>query len=149
MIVHVQVELNIHGASGPSAHVTELLGTTPDEQYEIGDPKGDGPRVFDVSIWNLFSNRHVDEVRASFGQDPWGRLLWVLDRLPEDAAAPLSRLRDEGYTTILSVDLITDHPENAFTVPTEVLRRVAAVGLDLEVTAVSTEHLDITHGDVW
>lgn len=127
-------------------HVTQLLGVAPDEQYEIGDLKGDGPRVFDVSIWNLFSNRHVDEIRTEHGRDPWGRVQWML---PENSAELFAGLRDEGYGANLSVSLITDHKENTFTVPAEVLRQVAAAGLDLELSPVSTKHMDISYRDFW
>ncbi|MCS6576366.1 DUF4279 domain-containing protein [Curtobacterium flaccumfaciens pv. flaccumfaciens] len=72
MLKSIQVELQIHGQRGSSAHVTQLLGVSPDEQYEIGDPKGGGPRTFDVAIWNLFSNRHVEEIRAEHEQAPLG-----------------------------------------------------------------------------
>ncbi|MCJ0701016.1 DUF4279 domain-containing protein [Frigoribacterium faeni] len=149
MIKNIQVELNIHGQKGSSAHVTQLLGVTPDEHYEIGDPKGDGSRVFDVSIWNLFSNRHVDEIRAKHGQDPWGRVQWVLLLLPQNSADLFAILRHEGYIITLAVSLITDHEENTFTVPAQVVRQVAAAGLDLELTPVSTKHMDISYGDVW
>ena len=149
MIKNIQVELNIHGQKGSSAHVTQLLGVTPDEHYEIGDPKGDGSRVFDVSIWNLFSNRHVDEIRAKHGQDPWGRVQWVLLLLPQNSADLFAILRHEGYIITLAVSLITDHEENTFTVPAQVVRQVAAAGLDLELTPVSTKHIDISYADVW
>ncbi|MEG8035550.1 hypothetical protein QP157_09515 [Sphingomonas sp. LR61] len=49
----------------------------------------------------------------------------------------------------LSVSLITDHKENTFVVPAEVLRQVGAAGLDLELTPVSTEHMEISYRDVW
>ncbi|MFS2028730.1 MULTISPECIES: DUF4279 domain-containing protein [unclassified Curtobacterium] len=149
MIKSIQVELNIHGQRGSSANVTELLAVTPDEQYEIGDPKGDGPRVFDVSIWNLFSNHHIDEIRAAHGQDPWGRVHWILQLLPQNAAGLFATLRGDGYSVTLSVVLITDHKENTFTVPAETLRQVAAAGLDLELTPVSTKHVNISYDEVW
>lgn len=149
VIKSILVELNIHGQRGSSANVTELLAVTPDEQYEIGDPKGDGPRVFDVSIWNLFSNHHIDEIRAAHGQDPWGRVQWILQLLPENAADVFATLRGDGYDVSLSVVLITDHKENTFTVPAETLRQVAAAGLDLELTPVSTEHVDISYDGTW
>lgn len=149
VIKSIQVALQIHGQRGSSAHVTQLLGVSPDEQYEIGDPKGDGPRTFDVSIWNLFSNDHVHEIRAEHGQDPWGRVHWILRLLPEDAAARFARLRDGGYEVTLSVVLITDHKENTFTVPAATVRQVAAAGLDLELSPVSTEQIDITYRDFW
>lgn len=149
MIKHIQVELNIHGQRGSSAHVTQLLGIAPDEQYEIGDPKGDGPRVFDASIWNLFSNRHVDEIRAEHGQDPWGRVQWILQLLPRNAADLFADLRDTGYDVTLSVSLITDHNENTFTVPAQVLQQTGTAGLDLELSPVSTKHIDISYSDVW
>lgn len=149
VIKSIQVELQIHGQRGSSAHVTQLLGVRPDEQYEIGGPKGDGPSTFDVSIWNLFSNRHVEEIRAEHEQAPWGRLHWILRLLPEDAADRFARLRDEGYEVTLSVALITDHKENAFTVPAATVRQVAAAGLNLELTPVSTKQIDITYRDSW
>ncbi|WJY00175.1 DUF4279 domain-containing protein [Curtobacterium sp. 458] len=149
MIKSIRVELSIHGQRGSSTHVTQLLGVTPDEQYEIGDVKGEGPRVFDVSIWNLFSNHHIDEISAEHGQDPWGRVQWILRLLPRNAADGFTRLRGEGYEITLSVSLITDHRENTFTVPVETLRQVAAAGLDLELTAVSTEHMNIISDDAW
>ncbi|WP_148071095.1 DUF4279 domain-containing protein [Curtobacterium sp. PhB115] len=149
MIKSIQVELSIHGQRGSSAHVTQLMGVTPDELYEIGDLQGDGPRVFDVSIWNLFSVLHVDEIRAEYGQDPWGRVQWVLQLLPHNAADLFAGLRDEGYEITLSAFLITDHKENTFTVPAEVLRRLGAAGLDLELTPVSTEHMEISYRDSW
>ncbi|MFJ4220508.1 DUF4279 domain-containing protein [Curtobacterium luteum] len=149
MIKSIRVELNIHGQRGSSASVTELLAVTPDEQYEIGDLKGDGPRVFNVSIWNLFSNRHIDEIRAAHGRDPWGRVQWILQLLPQNAADLFATLRGEGYSVTLSVVLITDHKENTFTVPVETMRRVVAAGLDLELTPVSTEHMDISYDEVW
>ncbi|TCU48457.1 uncharacterized protein DUF4279 [Curtobacterium sp. PhB146] len=149
VIKNIQVELNIHGQRGSSEHVTQLLGVRPDEQYEIGDHKGEGPRVFDVSMWNVFSVVHIDEIRADHGQDPWGRVQWVLQLLPENAADLFARLREEGYVVSLSVSLITDHKENTFVVPAEVLRQVGAAGLDLELTPVSTEHMEISYRDVW
>jgi hypothetical protein len=149
VIKSIQVELQIHGQRGSSAGVTQLLGVSPDEQYEIGDLMGDGPRVFDVSIWNLFSNHHVDEIRAEHGQDPWGRVQWILQLLPQEAADLFAELRGQGYEVTLSVSLITDHKENSFTVPAETLRQVAAAGLALELTPVSTKHVDITYRDVW
>lgn len=149
VIKSIQVELHIHGHRGPSSQVTQLLGVSPDEQFEIGDLKGDGPRVFDVAIWNLFSNRHVDEVRAEHGQDPWGRVQWILQLLPQNAADLFADLRSEGYEVTLSVALITDHEENTFTVPAAILRQVAAAGLDLELSPVSTKHIDITYRDAW
>lgn len=149
MIKSIQVELQVHGQRGSSAEVTQLLDVSPDEQYEIGDLKGDGPRTFDVSIWNLFSNRHVHEIRAEHGQDPWGRVHWILRLLPEDAADLFARLRDEGYDVILSVALITDHKENTFTIPAETVRQVAAAGLNLELTPMSTKQINITYRDIW
>jgi hypothetical protein len=149
VIKNLRVELQVHGQHGSSAHVTQLLGVSPDEQYEIGDLKGDGPRVFDVSIWNLFSNRHVDEIRAEHGQDPWGRVQWIVQLLPQNAAELFASLRDADYEVTLSVSLITDHDENTFTVPAETLRLVAAAGLDLELTPVSTKHMEISYPDVW
>lgn len=100
-------------------------------------------------MWNLFSSRHVDEIRAEHGRDPWGRVQWILQLLPENSAELFAGLRDEGYRANLSVSLITDHEENTFTVPAEVLRQVAAAGLDLELSPVSTKHMDISYRDVW
>lgn len=149
MLKNIQVELNIYGQQGSSVHVTQLLGVTPDEQYEIGDLKGDGPRVFDVSIWNLFSNRHVDAIRAEHGQDPWGRVQWILLLLPHNSATLFTKLRLEGYLITLAVSLLTDHEETTFTVPAQVLQQVAAAGLDLELTPRSTKHTQLSYHDVW
>jgi hypothetical protein len=149
VIKSIRVELNIHGQRGSSTHVSQLLGVRPDEQYEIGDLKGDGPRAFDVSIWNVFSVMHIDEIRAQHGQDPWGRVQWILQLLPQNTADLFAGLRDEGYDVTLSASLITDHKENTFAVPAQVLRQVGAAGLDLELTSVSTKHIEISHRDVW
>lgn len=77
------------------------------------------------------------------------RVQWILQLLPQNAADLFAGLRDEGYDVTLTVSLITDHKENTFAVPAEVLRQVGPAGLDLELTSVSTKHIEISYRDVW
>jgi hypothetical protein len=131
-VTRVYASLRIQHGSLPARAVTERLGITPSDSFEVGDPFSLGTRARTHSSWSL------DSSRSKEGDDLEGHLRELLDRvLP--LRAPLSDLALEGYDMDWWCFIGEEDGQGGVTLSDALLR-------DLAVLPVSLA-LDIYAGD--
>jgi len=148
MIRFISAGLMISSPTEPASAVVGTLRVTPDELIERGTPRFGVPdHPHEESYWALFSSKHVPEIQAEYGRDPWGRVLWILNRLP--AGGELQSLRDRGYVVQLYASIVTDTPENSFEIPLEVSRALVERGVGLELSSMTSFDNHVSFSPEW
>lgn len=125
---HITVSLSIMGDSLRPDAVTGALRLTPSRTWTKGDKiaTASGMKEADINGWFLYSY----EVSS---WDPAMHFKWLLDQLIP-VKEELRKLKNEGHWMSICCTLSTNNSVGSLILPADVLSRLAALDLELDLT---------------